>query len=105
MSILDDHFVLMQASIYSKNEYFYKNIKNRMYTLPSIPDNLIENIDHIFHQYQISAPENEVEDDGLSEITKSTSKTKPSKSDLSGFWKLTQLIKMNHFHQLMPQPW
>ena len=50
-------------------------------TIDSIFDNLIENVDHIFHQYQISSQDNGVEDYGLSEITKSTPKNNPSKSN------------------------
>ena len=53
--------------------------------LASILDKLIENTDHILHQYQISSLDNDVEDGVLLEITKSTSKTKPSKSDPSSF--------------------
>ena len=62
-------------------EYFYNKMKKLKETIDSIFDNLIENVDHIFHQYQISSQDNGVEDYGLSEITKSTSKTNPSKSN------------------------
>ena len=48
--------------------------------LASILDKIIKNVNNIFHQNQISSPDNDVEDDGLSEISKSTSKTKTSKS-------------------------
>ena len=47
--------------------------------LDSIRDKIIEIVEHVFHQIRIYSPENDVEDYGLSEITKSTSKTKPSK--------------------------
>ena len=33
----------------------------------------------MLHQNQIPSPDNDVKDDGFSDITKSTSKTKPSK--------------------------
>ena len=49
--------------------------------------------------------DNDVEDDGISEITKSTSETKPSKYEPSSFRKPTQITKVDHFHQLMTQPW
>ena len=72
--------------------------------LASLIDKLVENSDHIFHQYQSSSLENDVEDYGCLEITKSTSKAKPSKSDPSSFWNPTQLIKVDGFHQLMNRP-
>ena len=51
----------------------------------SILDKLIEIFEHMLHQIRISFPDNDVEDEGLSKITKSTSKTKTSKSDPSSF--------------------
>ena len=54
----------------------------------SILDKLIASFDNMLHQNQISYPDNDVEDYGPSEITKSTSKTKHSKSNPSSFSKL-----------------
>ena len=48
--------------------------------------NLIALVEHMLHQNQIYSLENHVEDGGLSEITKSTSETNPSKSDTSTFF-------------------
>ena len=73
-----------KASIDANKEFFDDKMEKLREKIPSLFDNLIENFYQIFHQYRISSQENDVEDDGLSEITKSTSKTKPSKSDLSG---------------------
>ena len=60
---------------------------------------------HLFHQHQVSSQDNDIEDYGISEITQSTSETKPSKSDPSNFRKQTQLTKVVSFHQLMPRTW
>ena len=111
MSGLYDQLLLMQASIDSSKasidankEYYDDKMKTLRVTTASIFDKLIGNVNHIFHQYQITSQENGVEDDGLSDITKSTSETKPYKSDPSSFRKPTQLVKLAHFHQLMSRP-
>ena len=41
--------------------------------------NIIEIVEHIFHHIRISSPNNNIEDDKVSEITNSTSKIQPSK--------------------------
>ena len=46
-----------------------------------------------------------VEDDELSEITKSKSETKPSKSEISRLRNLIQMIKVSSLHQLITGPW
>ena len=63
----------MQASIYANKasidankEYYDDKIKTLRETTVSIFDKLIGNVNHIFHQYQISSKENDVEYDGLS---------------------------------------
>ena len=76
-----------------------------MKKLWEIFDKIIENVNHLFHQYIISSQYNYIEYDRILEITKSTSKTKPSKSDSSRFQKLTQLTKVDHLHQLVPSTW
>ena len=96
---------LIRASIDTSKE----DADNKMKKLKEKPAYLlgkfIKNVDHIFHQRRIYSPDNDVEDDELLEITKSTSKTKPSKSDPSIFRNPTQMIKEDHFHQLMSHPW
>ena len=67
-----------------KEDYDEKMNKFRE-ILASLLEKLIENVDHIFHKYQNSSPDNDVEDYLLLVITKSASKTKPSKSDSSSF--------------------
>ena len=81
MSNLNEWIILMGDFIDASKEDADYKIKKIIYTLDYIHDALIENINYIFHQYQISSPDNDVEYDGISEITKSTSKTKPSNSD------------------------
>ena len=56
-------------------------------------------------QNQISSPGNHVEADGLSEISKSTSKINPSKSDPSSFGTPTQMNNISNFHQILSHPW
>ena len=85
MSSLDDRLLLMKTSIDTKKEYYDDKMKKLREILASLLDKLIENADYIFHQYQISSPDNYVEYDELLEITKATSETKPSKSDPSSF--------------------
>ena len=46
----------------------------------------------------------DVEEDGLSEITKSTSKTKPSKSYPSSFWHSTQMTRWSVSTKSWPTP-
>ena len=105
MSILDDRLLLTGASIEANKEDAYQKTKKLMDKLAYIRENLIEYFDHIFHQYQIYSLENYFEDDGLQEINRSTYQTKPYKSDPSSFRNPTQLIKVSHFHQIMPRPW
>ena len=64
----------MQASVDANNE----DLDDKMKKLWDIFDNIIENINHLFLQYIISSQHNNVEEDGILEITKSTSKTKSS---------------------------
>ena len=85
MSNLDDWILLMGSSIDENKEYADDKIKEIIDTLDYINDALIENINHIHHQYKISSQYNDVEYDGISKITKSTSETKPSKYDPSNF--------------------
>ena len=73
--------------------------------MASIRGNIIEIVEHVFHQIRISSPDNYVEDDGISDITKSTSETNPSKSDPSSLLNQTQIIKVAHFHQLKYHTW
>ena len=73
--------------------------------LASILDKLVENCDHIFHQVRISSPDNDVEDYGISEITKSASETRPSNFNPSFSQNPTHMIKVAHFHKLMSHPW
>ena len=75
----------MWYSIDANKEYADDKMKKLRDSLSYICDKIIENVEHMFHHIQISPPDNDVEDDGLSEITKSTSETKPSKSDPSVF--------------------
>ena len=105
MSSLDYRFLLIQASIDTNKEDADDTMKKVIDTLSSIFDKLIEKFDHIFHQYRISSQDNDVEDDWLSETTKSTSKTNPSKSDPSSFRKPAQLVKVAYLHQLVTRPW
>ena len=44
-----------KASVDVKKEYFDDKIKKLREEVASIFDNLVENVDHIFHQYQISS--------------------------------------------------
>ena len=102
MSNLDDRFLLMQALIETNIDNILNIFREIFF---SIHDKLIEILEHMFHHNIISSPDNDFEYDGISEITKSTSKTKPSKSDPSSFWNPTQMIKVAHFHQLISKPW
>ena len=43
----------MQASIYANKEYFDAKMKKLREIIAYIFDNLVENINDIFHQYQI----------------------------------------------------
>ena len=79
----------MQYFSDANKEDYDEDMKKFMEILASICDNIIENINNIFHHILISSPYNDVEDDGLSEITMSTSKTKLYKSYPSSFWKPT----------------
>ena len=81
MSSLDDRFLLIQASFGVNNNYTGGKITNFYSKL----NKLIASFEHMFDLNQISSLDNYVEDDRLSEITKLTSKTKPSKSDPSSF--------------------
>ena len=69
MSSLDDQFLVMQALVGANKD----DTDEKMRKCYSILDKLIVCFDHMFHQNQISSPDNDVEDYGLSEITKSTS--------------------------------
>ena len=104
MSSLDDRLLLLKSVIHSNKEDADDNMKKLRETLASILEELIEIVELMFHQKRISSPDNEFEDDGLSEITKSTSETNPSKSDPSSFQNPTQMIKGAHFHLLMSYP-
>ena len=75
----------MRASIDDNKKDADKKMNKFREKLDSIHDKLIGMVEHVFHQILIYSPENDVEDDGLSEITKSTYKTNPSKSDPSSF--------------------
>ena len=98
MSSLDGWLLLIQASIYSNNKDYDDKMNKLRETLASLLDKLIENVKCIFSNIRSSSADNDVEDDGLSEITKSTSKTKPSKSYPSIFRNPTKIIKVAHFH-------
>ena len=58
-----------------------KKMKKLRDNCTSILDNLIEIVEHMFHQILIFSQDNDVEDDGLLEITNSASETKPYKYD------------------------
>ena len=76
MSSLYDRLLLMQASIDTKKSSIDTNKKvfdDKMKKLREIFDKIIEDVYHLFHPYQISSQDNDVEDDGISEITKSAS--------------------------------
>ena len=60
MTSLDYWLLLMGDSVDSNKVDSDEKIKKLMKTLASIHDNLIGNIDHIFHQYRISSPDNDV---------------------------------------------
>ena len=86
---MDDRILLMWDVVDTNKEDYDEIMKKIREVLASLIEKLIENVDHIFHQNQISSPDNDVDDDGILEITKSTSETKPSKSDPSSFWNPT----------------
>ena len=92
MSIFDDWILLIQASIDANKASIDDNkedLVDKMKKLWEIFDKIIENVKHLSHQYIISSQYNDVEDDGILVITKSTSKNKPYKSDPSSFQKPT----------------
>ena len=70
----------MKASIDAKNEEDYEKMK-KYRVFSSILGKFIEIVEHMFHQISIFSPNNDVDDDGHLEITKSTSETNPSKSN------------------------
>ena len=107
ISSLDERLLLIQASVYSNKASIDSNkeyFDDKMKKLREIFDKIIENVDHLFHNYWISSQDNDVEDDGILVITKSTSKTKLSESYPSSFRKPTQLTKVAHFRQLISLP-
>ena len=71
----------MQASIECNKEDYDENMKKLRDKFASILDNIIEIVEHMFHQNRNSSADNDIEDDGLSEITKSTSESNPYNSD------------------------
>ena len=73
MSGLDDRPLLMWDSIDSKKEDADDKTKKLVDTLSSIPDKIVEDVDHMFHQIKTYSPDHDVEDCGLSEITIPTS--------------------------------
>ena len=92
MSSLYDHILLIQSSIDANKSSIDTNnedLYDKMKKLWEIFDKIIENVNHLSHQYIISSHYNDVEDDGILVITKSTSKNKPFKSDPSSFQKPT----------------
>ena len=54
-----------KASIVSNKAYFDDKMNKLREKIASLFHKLIENVDHKFHQYQISSQYNDVEDDGL----------------------------------------
>ena len=97
MSSLNGWILLVQASIYSNKKDYDDKIYKLRDILASVLDKLIENVKCIFRNIRSFYADNDVEDDGISEITKSTSKTKPSKSYPSIFRNPTKIIKVAHF--------
>ena len=71
----------MQASIECNKEDYDENMKKLRDKFASILDNIIKIVEHMFHQNRNSSADNDIEDDGLSEITKSTSESNPYNSD------------------------
>ena len=66
----------MQASIDTNKASIGDNredFDDKMKKLREIFDKIIENVYHLFHQYQISSHDNDVEDDGILEITNTIS--------------------------------
>ena len=70
----------MKASIDAKNEEDYEKMK-KYRVFSSILGKFIEIVEHMFHQNRNSSADNDIEDDGLSEITKSRSETMTYKSE------------------------
>ena len=93
MSSLNDRLPLMRYLIDANKDETDEKMEKFEFKLEKI----VSRFDHMLHHNQISSPENYVEDDGISEITKSTSKTNPSKSELSNFRITTQTINVDHF--------
>ena len=78
MLSLDDRFLLMRASICANKD----DTDEKMKKFDSKLYNIIALFDHMLHHNQIYSSYKYVKDDELPEITKSTTETKPSKSDL-----------------------
>ena len=81
MSSLDDWPLLKRALIDTNKEDSDEKTKIFIDTWAFIIDKIVENVNHICHQYQFTSSNIDVEDDGLSEITKSRSKTMTYKSE------------------------
>ena len=67
ISSLDDQLLLLQASIDTKKASIDTNKEYFDDKMKKLGDKIIEYVYHLFHQ------DNDVEDDGILEITKSTS--------------------------------
>ena len=88
MSRFDDWILLIQVSIDANKASVDDNkedLDDKMKKLWEIFDKIIENVNHLYHLYIISSQYNDVEDDGILVITKSTSKNKTYKSYPSSF--------------------
>ena len=88
MSSLYERLLLMQALIYDNKSLIDSNkedFDDKTKKLREIIDKLIENVDHIFHQYWIYSQENDFEYDGLADnyIPKFFSQKMFVSSDLS----------------------
>ena len=81
MSSLEDQFLLMRDFFDANKEDADDKTNKLMGKFSSIIDKLIEMVEHMIHHIRIYFPYNDVEDDGLSEMTRSTSETNPFKYD------------------------